>query len=346
MGGIELVAKMISKAHFEENQKNYVLSFGKKNLEYFGEFKEKVFQIKNHLSISSAPINLTFIFSFLTLFKKILPDLIYVHLPNPYMHLLISLFASTFRKINPKLKIYCVYHSDIVNQKRLKPFYEFYLKRSSGCYDKFIVACHKIWDNSPVLSTLPLDKRKIVHYCSEQSFIPTIRNDFKGNLVAIGRLVPYKGFDFLIKTINTTNYKLTIIGEGPQLKELQSISNHNIKLVGRVSEEEKIRILEQSDLLIVSSLNSSEAYGMIIVEAFAQGIPVLASKLSSCVTFLAKDGERSLNFEPQNSQQLISCLNMLEEDKKLIEKLSINCIKFHEEKLSFKAFKKSLLSHE
>lgn len=271
-------------------------------------------------------------------------DLIYVHLPNPLMHLLISIFYPLLRRRNPHLQIHGIYHSDIINQKRMAPFYNRYFVATSKCYDKIIVACSKIWDNSPVLTQIAPEKQKIVHYCSDLTLPYIERHHFSGKLVAIGRCVPYKGFDFLIKAINQTAYQLTIIGDGPEFSALQAISGKNIKMVGRVSEEEKEKIISNSDLLIVSSINNSEAYGMITVEAFSNGLPVVAADVPSCVTFLAKDEERALTFEPLNTLEFLNCLKRFEQQPELLQHFSQNAYHFYKDHLSYEAFSKSLLT--
>ncbi len=342
-GGIELVAKMISKAHTNNGDKVSVLSFGDSNKKYKEEFQEQVIQKKSNFKLISAPINFFLLFTFIPFLVKHKPDLIYVHLPNPMMHLLISLAYRIIKLFHYNPQIHAIYHSDIINQKLLAPYYNWYFRHTSKCYDRIIVACDKIWTNSPVLTRLPHNKMKIVHYCSDLSLTFVERKIFKRNLVAIGRCVPYKGFDFLIKTLNNTSYQLTIIGDGPELPKLQNLAASNIKLVGYVSETEKEQIINQSDLLIVSSINNSEAYGMITVEAFSNGLPVIASDVPSCVTFLAKDGERSLNFKPLNSQQLLACLEQFNNNDKLLNKFSKNAYKFYKHNLSFSAFSANLL---
>lgn len=343
-GGIELVATMMTKAHVKNQDEVSILSFGESSKKYTGQFNEKVYQTKTNLVFASAPINFFLIFTFPFFITKLKPDLIFVHLPNPMMHLLVSLYYRVFQLLSLKTEIHGVYHSDIVNQKRLAPLYNWYFIHTSNCYDKLIVACDKIWKNSPVLTKIPLLKQKIVHYCSDLSLPFIERKNFKGNIVAIGRCVPYKGFDFLIQTLNNTHYNLTIIGDGPELSKLQTLAADNIKLVGYVSEKEKEAIINSSDLLIVSSVNNSEAYGMITVEAFSNGLPVIASKVPSCVTFLAKDGERSLNFEPLNTQELLGCLKKFEENPVLLNQFSNNAYTFFKSHLSFEAFSKRLLS--
>ncbi len=343
-GGIELVAKMITKAHRSHENTMSIISFGETSKNYTGEFAEQVYQFKADITPLSTPINFNLIIKLKSLIQQISPDKIYVHLPNPLMHLLISLLYRILKWNNPYLKIYAVYHSDIINQKRLAPIYNFYFRYTCNCYDKIIVACNKLWENSPLLSKLPENKKKIVHYCTDLSITYQQRTQFKQRLVAIGRCVPYKGFDFLIKAINQTNYHLTIIGDGPELPMLKSIANNNITFTGQISDSQKEEILQNSDVLIVSSINSSEAYGLIIVEAFAYGLPVIAANIPSCVTFLAQAPERALNFTPLNTQELLSALRRLEEEPHLLSNLSANAHRFFQEKLSFTAFTKNLLA--
>lgn len=94
--------------------------------------------------------------------------------------------------------------------------------------------------------------------------------------LAIGRLVAYKNFDLLIKAFNKTGLNLTIVGTGPEEKKLKRASGKNIKFAGRVSDNEKHKLLRNA--LGVINIVSNEDFGIVPIEAFAHGKPVLAHK--------------------------------------------------------------------
>jgi rhamnosyl/mannosyltransferase len=339
MGGIELVAKMVSRAHRDIGDDVYILSFGDNDKKYIGPFSEKINQVQSNLVLMSAPINLSFIFKFKNYINKIGTDKIYIHLPNPFMHHLLWIFRRFLKKKNIKLS--AVYHSDIVNQKILGTFYDIYFKLTSGIYDEVICSSEKLWKSSKVLNHFSNNKIKVIPFCVEIESKANIRKSFSGNLLAIGRLVPYKGFKFLMQSLKGTDYKLKIIGDGPLREELELLTSENIELLGKVSDVEKETLIRESDVLIVPSINRSEAYGMIIVEAFSSGLPVVASNIDSGVTFLASN-TRGRVFEILSRESLISNLDQLKEDPQLLTVMSQNCRDFFESKLSYERFKANI----
>lgn len=339
-GGIELVAQMLSRAHTDLGDEVDILAFGTSNYEYAGNYKEKVFQIKEHLFLLSTPLNFLLPFKFISFIKRHQPKKIYVHLPNPLMHLLVHLFSFFLKKKG--IVVSAVYHSDLVNQKRLGPLYDWYFKMTAGVYTEIICSSDKLWKSSNVLSSLPLEKKRIVHFCADDLNQFKLRKHFQGNLLAMGRFVPYKGFEFLIRALNNTPYTLKITGDGPLFDKLKSLAAPNVHLLGRVTDEEKARLIDEADVLVVSSINRAEAYGMIIVEAFANGLPVIAADIQSGVTFLAADGERGETFAIESKEELLGKLDKLRSHPDLLATYSKNCRTFFEQNLSFDAFKKSV----
>ena len=340
LGGIELVEKTITKAHAELNDEVVIVSFGNGVKEGTGEFAEKVYLIKQDIFFKSAPINLTFIFTFREILKKHKIERVYVHLPNPFMHEVLRFSKSYLKKM--KIEVIAVYHSDIVNQRFLGKIYNSFFSLSKNIYDYWICSSQKLWDSSTMLSSISDTKKQIIPFCTEGNLAFRQREKFQGKLLAVGRLVPYKGFDFLINAINKTDYQLHIIGDGPEYLALESLAKGNIVLHRRLAEEEKKKLFDECDLLIVSSVNRAEAYGMIIVEAFEAGLPVVASNLDSGVSFLVQHEKTGLLFETKNEQKLLEAIERLALDQQLYRKISKNTRLFFDEELSFPHFKNKI----
>jgi glycosyltransferase involved in cell wall biosynthesis len=110
----------------------------------------------------------------------------------------------------------------------------------------------------------------------------------RGAVVAIGRLDSYKRVDWVIEAVARIPEvsHLHIVGEGPKRGWLcdlasQSLPTHiSCSFHGRVTEERKQQILAESDLLVLASDRSNEAFGIVQLEAMAVGVPALALQLS------------------------------------------------------------------
>lgn len=101
-----------------------------------------------------------------------------------------------------------------------------------------------------------------------------------GTITYIGRFTHHKRIDLLIKSFikaqkQIPTLKLTLAGTGPLQPYFKNKYNkkHNIKFLGKISEEEKRELLAKSWLYILTS--EREGYGISVLEALASGTPVL-----------------------------------------------------------------------
>lgn len=113
----------------------------------------------------------------------------------------------------------------------------------------------------------------------------------------VGRLVPEKGLLTLLQAWSRINFPLKIVGDGPLLPHLQDFletNPHTIEYLGQLTKEQVIVLMFQARLLIIPS-EWYEGLPMTLVEAFACGLPVLASRLGS-LEELIQNGETGLHF--------------------------------------------------
>lgn len=103
----------------------------------------------------------------------------------------------------------------------------------------------------------------------------------EGALVAIGRLTPSKRYDHAIRALaelrrSHPRATLTLVGDGRDRRRLEDLAaeldlGESVIFAGRVPNEEKLRILDASDVLVGTSVR--EGWGLTITEAAARGIP-------------------------------------------------------------------------
>lgn len=341
-GGIELVEKMITKSYSENGDQVIIHAFDKKNKIEFGEFGEKVYRLNENLNLVGAPISFAYIFNFKKLILKENIQYIYVHLPNPFMHELIRFYQKILKK--QKIKIIGVYHSDIINKGFLGKLYNTYFKKTVAVYDKIIVSSEKLWNSSKILSDIDISTRVVVPFCIEEftrKIIPA--NETRKKLISIGRLVPYKGFEFLINTFNDTEFELHIVGNGPLLDSLKKQCSNNVHIHHNLNHELKNQMLSSADLLVVGSINRAEAYGMTIVEAFYCGIPVIAPNIDSGVTYLVQEGVTGFIYQVLNKEMLLEKTRLAISDQNQLDQIKKNINKFYIENLSYDCFRKGIL---
>lgn len=341
-GGIELVEKMMTKAHRENGDNMVICAFSGSIKEDTGEFREKVLRLKESFNLMGAPFSPEFCFRFKKVVLENKIDRIYVHLPNPFMHEIV-LRHKKFLAAN-KVEVIAVYHSDIVNKSFAGAIYNAYFKWTSAVYSRIIVSSKELWDSSETLNALPADKRVVLPFCIEESGLAKPSGPFSNKLISIGRLVPYKGFDFLINTFNNTAYELHIIGDGPLRSQLEKMAAPNIKFHFNIGHAQKNQLLAESDVVVIGSRNRAEAFGMSIVESFSLAIPVVAPRLQTGVNFLVQNEKTGMVYEVENRSQLLDCVDQLKNNPELYQKLSEGCSRFYMENLTFGKFKQKLLN--
>lgn len=96
--------------------------------------------------------------------------------------------------------------------------------------------------------------------------------------VAVGRLVPHKRVDLILRAWETvrpvTGGRLVVVGDGPERQSLEEQAGASVEFTGRVEASERDRLLADAWLLVHAAHH--EGWGMVIAEAAAWGTPALA----------------------------------------------------------------------
>ncbi len=340
-GGLELVAEFFSRAFRDRGDEVTVLALGRENAVYRGRFGERVLQGREDLKLRSSPFSLSYFREFRRYLQQERPDFVLVHLPHPFAHELVVWAKGLLR--GSRTKVVGVYHSDIINQVLLRDAYNLHFSRSLDAYDFFVCSSPNLKRSSAVLAGVPDSRVHVIPFCVVGPGSPAPRpREFRGRFISIGRLVPYKGYDFLVDAFRRLPYELTIVGCGPLAEKLRARAPANVRFTGEVSDDEKARLLEAHDGLIVSSVNRAEAYGMTIVEAFASGVPVVASAVDTGVSFLVRDGETGLMFEIRDEASLRRKLESFAANPDLLRAVSARALDFYHRDLSYGAFRENV----
>src|SRR3954453_3158282 len=112
-------------------------------------------------------------------------------------------------------------------------------------------------------------------------------------LLFVGRAEERKGLPVLLRAFEAlqgvgVRARLTVAGPTPEEVDPYLLDTSGVEVVGRVTDEEKWRLLHEADLLCAPSLGG-ESFGMVLTEAFAAGTPVVASDIAG-YRDVARDG--------------------------------------------------------
>ncbi len=266
----------------------------------------RICRVPTHGKILYAPVSPRFPSELARLVADFQPDAIHWHVPN--LSIMAALFMPSIRKI-PWL---VHWHADVAaasHDWRLRVAYQcFYAPLERALLKhaaQIIVTSAPYFEQSPALQTwkhkttvIPLgvsterlpDPTPNQQAWAEnvwQSFTKPIgQNGTPLRLLSIGRLTYYKGHGHLLEALQgNPNAVLVIIGEGDfaqilHQKVLDLGLENQVKLMGFVAEPEKQAMLATSDVFCLPSLERTEAFGLVLLEAMRYGRPIMASHLT------------------------------------------------------------------
>lgn len=138
---------------------------------------------------------------------------------------------------------------------------------------------------SPVLATAPQERLDWVPNGVDMGEFD-VRAPRGDGIVCVGRLVPYKGVDVLLRAMpriyEETGAGLTVVGDGPEAPRLRALAKTMgapVRFLGRAPREDLPHLYAEARLSVLPSVNSQEAFGMALLESMAAGTPVVASDL-------------------------------------------------------------------
>ncbi|HHB9456758.1 glycosyltransferase [Escherichia albertii] len=281
--------------------------------------------------ISSAPISLMYFLKFIKIKGKY--DIIHLHAPNP-----VATIAALFAR-NKTIIIH--WHSDIVKQKRLLKLFLPIQKQMLNRASKIIVTSDNYGRCSEQLFGF---ERKImtipIGIPSDKILIPKkYVSKNKKIIFSLGRLIYYKGFEYLIEAAKylPENYMIIIGGTGPLYSELQkkiddNRLNNKVRLVGRIPMEELQSYYESADLFCMPSIEKSEAFGVVQLEAMKHGIPVVSTRIpGSGVSWVNLNEVSGLTVPVKNSQALSEAFMNILENESLYKHLSNGALRRYNE---------------
>jgi len=265
--------------------------------------------------------------------RKFMPDIVHFHLPNPMAHL--AWFLA-----RPRGRLVITYHSDIVNRDLFVRCYSPFLIALLHRTERIIATSPAYVHHSPFLRRFK-SKTNIIPYGIDLSIfeinsniqekITKIREKFGTRIVLfVGRLTYYKGLQHLIEAMHAVRGNLIIIGGGKLEKELRiqtqnSKDKDRIWFLGEVPHlsEDLIAFFHACDVFVLPSIERSEAFGIVQLEAMACGKPVVSTDLTTGVPWVNQDGRSGIIVPPRDPKSLATAINTLLENPELRKKYGI-----------------------
>lgn len=113
-------------------------------------------------------------------------------------------------------------------------------------------------------------------------------------LLFVGRLAPGKGVDVLLRSWSLRRppgLSLLVVGDGPLRAELEGLAGPGVTFLGRLPRQEVGQLMRRCRALVFPAV-WEEPFGLVLVEALAAGLPVVASDLEATREVLGAEPAR------------------------------------------------------
>lgn len=275
----------------------------------------------------SCPLSMQFIRKFREMAAK--SDVVHIHVPFPLADA--ALLLSGF-----KGKVIVSWHSDIVKQKKLMKLYKPLMYKLLRRADRILVATEghiigseylpEFWEKCTVLpyGIVPEEYR-----CVRPGDFLEDKCTYVGSVKVLfsGRLVYYKGIDVLIEAFRgVTGCELFISGAGALESEMKVRVKHygmedRVHFLGFLPQKELRRAFADCDIFVLPSVERSEAFGIVQLEAMVYGKPVINTALPSGVPYVSIHGDTGMTVPPSDTDALCFAINRLADDRELREEM-------------------------
>ncbi len=251
-------------------------------------------------------------------------DLVHLQFPaDPMAHFSTALLPRSVPRV-------ISWHSDIVRQGRLLKLYRPFLDRLLRSASAIVAATPAHLESSTQLEAargrasfhvIPygLD---LARFQARPPLADELRRRYAGRFLifALGRHVYYKGFEFLIRALaELPQVTLVLGGQGPLTGRLVEVAREagvaaRVEVSGRIPDADLPAYYHACDVCCLPSVERSEAFGIVQVEAMASGKPVVCCELHNGVTWVNQDGVTGLVVPPAEPAALATALRRLQDE--------------------------------
>ena len=248
---------------------------------------------------------------FLTELPRLQPDITHLHFPYP--------IGEVSQLIAGKRPYIITYHSDVVRQQNILRFYRPLMGRVLRGAARILPTSDRYMASSPTLRQFA-EKCTVVPLCVDpEPFAnptPLIPPTDIPTLVFIGRHRYYKGLDTLIRAMPRLNAHLLVGGDGPMREAWESLAGElgvtgRVQFLGEVSDDDLPRFFASGDVFVLPANSRAEAFGKVLLEAMATGLPCVTTELGTGTSFVVQDGVTGFVVPPETPDALGEAIGRL-----------------------------------
>ncbi len=259
------------------------------------------------------------------------PELLHLHLPNVSAFWVLAVPAAR------RLPWIVHWHADVVPSKldpRLRLAYRFYRPLEQRLLSRAwkILVTSPPYRNASLVLRPWLEKTEVVPLGLDPKRLAlpdpesrlwaerVWREEDQLRLLCLGRLAYYKGHRVLLDALaRLSQVQLVCAGSGELWKALQQQSRQlglsgRVTFVGEVSDPCRNALLASCDVLVLPSLERTEAFGLVLLEAMVYGKPVIATSVEGAgMGWVIEEGQTGWLVPPGDPGALARCIEFVQQ---------------------------------
>lgn len=228
------------------------------------------------------------------------------------------------------------WHAEVIGRSLLVWLMAPLVRRTLARADKIVVSDPAMVANSTFLPPHAAKCVVVPYGCdvgywgslseAQRAAVDDMKSRYPRLIVAVGRLVSYKGYEVFLRAMQDIDAQAVIIGEGPLKAELESLASQlgissRVTFLGGLPGDEVKQYIHAASVLAFPSVTDAEAFGLVQLEAMSAGRPIVNTSLGTAVPHIARDGQEGLTVPPNDPQAFAQALGRLIDEPELARKL-------------------------
>ncbi|MFN2283244.1 MAG: glycosyltransferase, partial [Anaerolineae bacterium] len=287
LGGIENYMKVLAEAQVVAGHQVIVAVCDPNMATHIEDINGvKVIKSRRWATVASMPLSVSHPLTI----ARLKPDVVHVHSPYPLGE--VSAWI-----LKARVPLVITHHSDVVRQQGWLRLYAPLLRRVLNHTDRIIATSPRYIETSPWLTPIK-DKCTVIPLGVDHRRFAPPPAPFDGSPTAlfVGRLRYYKGLDTLLHAlVEVPEVSLNIVGTGPMHDEWEALARslemtERVHFLGEIPDADLPAQYHAAHFFVLPANARAEAFGTVLLEAMASGLPCVSTEVGSGTSWVVQDG--------------------------------------------------------